>query len=67
VLPSLTHPDYFETPVARAGRGGAGIASLIAALVVGVALVAAWAGAAVPGRATAARPGGTRFAITARS
>jgi len=66
VLPSLTHPDYFETPVARAGRGGAGIASLIAALVVGVALVAAWAGAAVPGRATAARPGGTTLPLTAR-
>jgi hypothetical protein len=66
VLPSLTHPDYFEAPVARAGRGGAGIASLIAALVVGVALVAAWAGATVPGRATAARPGGATLPLTAR-
>jgi hypothetical protein len=65
VLPTITHADYLQAPVAWARRGGAGIAVVIVGLAVVVAVVAAWATATIPARGVAARPGPTSLPLTA--
>jgi len=66
VLPTITHADYLKAPVARARRGGAGIAVVIAGLAVVVAVAAAWATATIPARGVAARHGLASVPLTAQ-
>ena len=65
MLPTIIHAEYLKPPVVRARRGGAGIAVIVVALAIFVAIVAAWATSDVPGRGVAARPGPTSVPLTA--
>jgi hypothetical protein len=66
VLPTITHADYLKGPVARARRGGAGIAVVVTGLGVVVAVAAAWATASIPAHGVAARHGLASVPLTAR-
>jgi len=65
VLPTITHVEYLKAPVVRARRGGAGIAVILVALAIFVAVAAAWTTSDIPGRGVAARPGPTSGPLTA--
>ncbi|HEX3317646.1 MAG TPA: hypothetical protein VHR88_06490, partial [Solirubrobacteraceae bacterium] len=71
VLPTITHRDYFEPPLGRAQRGGAGIAALLVVAVLVTLLVAAGlaGGGAVRGlaaaRGTATLPAAARGPVSA--
>ena len=65
MLPTITHVEYLKAPVVRARRGGAGIAVILVALAIFVAVAATWTTSDIPGRGVAARPGPTSGPLTA--